>query len=273
MASIVGMIGVPHNPNFPALIAREGPDCETARLFADLKAELAALQPDLILMFDTDHLNTFFLDNLPIFAVGVADEFSGPNDDVPAMPRYTAPSHAAFANHLRAEAVRAGFDLALVQEFEVDHSISVPLQFLTPDLRVPTIPIFINGHVPPLPKAARCFALGEAVRRAVEIWPEPLRVVSIGSGSFSLDVHGTKTNRGQPSGVPAPDWAARIQQHIERNSFHDLVAESTQEQMLRAGNVGGELLNWIAMLGTVNGHALQWIKPEVKHGHAYAVWR
>jgi hypothetical protein len=33
------------------------------------------------------------------------------------------------------------------------------------------------------------------------------------------------------------------------------------------------LLNWIAMLGTINGHALQWIKPEVKHGHAYAVWK
>jgi gallate dioxygenase len=273
MASVVGTIGVPHNPNFPALIAREGPDCETARLFAELRTELALLRPDLILMFDTDHLNTFFLDNLPIFAIGVTDEFSGPNDDVPAMARYTAPSHAAFAKHLLAEAVRAGFDLALTQEFEVDHSVSVPLTFLTPGTQVPTIPIFINGHVPPLPKAARCFALGQAVRQAVESWPEPLRVVTIGSGSFSLDVHGTKTNPGQPSGVPAPDWAARIQQHIERNSFDELVTESTQEQMLRAGNVGGELLNWIAMLGTVNGHALQWIKPEVKHGHAYAVWK
>jgi aromatic ring-opening dioxygenase catalytic subunit (LigB family) len=273
MASIVGAIGVPHNPNFPALIAREGPDCETARLFAELRAELTALKPDLIVMFDTDHLNTFFLDNLPIFGVGVANEFSGPNDDVPAMKRYTAPSHAAFANHLLAAVVRADFDPTLVQDFEVDHSVSVPLNFLTPDLRVPTIPIFINGHVPPLPKAARCFALGEAVRRGVESWPEPLRVVVIGSGSFSLDVHGTKTNPGQPSGVPAPEWAARIQRHLEHNRFSDLIAESTQEQMLRAGNVGGELLNWIAMLGTVNGHALQWIKPEVKHGHAYAVWK
>ena len=28
------------------------------------------MRPDLIVMFDTDHLNTFFLDNLPVFALG-----------------------------------------------------------------------------------------------------------------------------------------------------------------------------------------------------------
>ena len=38
---------------------------------------LAATRPDLIVMFDTDHLNTFFLDALPIFAVGVDKTFTG----------------------------------------------------------------------------------------------------------------------------------------------------------------------------------------------------
>jgi gallate dioxygenase len=273
MAEIVGSIGIPHTPAFPAMVARDGPQSETARLFGEVRTELDALRPDLILMFDTDHLNTFFLDNFPIFAVGVGDTFAGPNDDVPAMPRYTVPSHAGFAGHLHARAVHAGFDLALVQEFETDHSVMVPLHFLTPDMRVPVIPIFVSGHVPPLPPSQRCFALGEVVRQAVAAWPEPLRVISMGSGSFSLDVHGTRTRPGMTVGVPDPGWAARIQQHLERNAIDDLLDESTQAQLLRAGNVGGELLNWIAMLGSVNGHTLRWIKPQPEHGHAYAVWR
>src|ERR1700722_16110010 len=122
MAEIVAAFGVPHAPGFPALVEREGPGCETAKLCAEVAGHLDAVKPDALVIFDTDHLNTFFLDNLPIFAIGVADTFAGPCDEVPLVPRYTAPSPRALAAHLRAEAVAAGFDLALVQEFEADHS-------------------------------------------------------------------------------------------------------------------------------------------------------
>ena len=272
MARIVGAIGVPHSPNFPAQVLREGADSETAVLYARLKADLAALRPDVVVIFDTDHLNTFFLDNLPVFAVGVADEFSGPNDDVPMLQRSLVPSLPDFARYLRTALVQGDFDITLVQDFEVDHSVMVPLHFVLGEQGVPVIPIFINGHVPPLPSARRCYALGNLVNQAVERWPNDLRVVTIGSGSFSLDVHGTRTVGGQATGVPAPNWAARIQTHIETGAIDALLEESTEQQMLRAGNVGGELLNWVAMLGTAKGHPLRWIKPQPKHGHAYAVW-
>src|SRR5262249_32888340 len=80
VAGIVGALGVPHTPYYPSLVEREGPGCDTARFFAALTAELEAMRPDLIVIYDTDHLNTFFLDNLPIFAVGVTESFKGPND-------------------------------------------------------------------------------------------------------------------------------------------------------------------------------------------------
>ena len=41
MAEIVGALGVPHTPFFPSLVEREGPACETARLFAAVTEELA----------------------------------------------------------------------------------------------------------------------------------------------------------------------------------------------------------------------------------------
>jgi hypothetical protein len=50
--------------------------------------------------------------------------------------------------------------------------------------------------------ARRCYALGEAVRTAIECWPERLRVVVLASGAVSLDVHGTKIDPGAMVGVP-----------------------------------------------------------------------
>jgi len=57
MAQIVAGFGVPHTPIFPHFVKRDGPDCEIAKLFGAQKAQLAAERPDLIVMFDTDHLN------------------------------------------------------------------------------------------------------------------------------------------------------------------------------------------------------------------------
>jgi gallate dioxygenase len=86
MAEIVAAIGVPHTPQFPDLVARLGPDCQVARLLAEVEQQLAAVQPDVIVVFDSDHLNTLFLNNLPTFCVGAADLTIGPNDQT-KMPR------------------------------------------------------------------------------------------------------------------------------------------------------------------------------------------
>ena len=216
MAEIVGALGVPHTPFFPSLVEREGPACETARLFAAVTEELARLRADVIVMFDTDHLNTFFFDNLPIFAVGVTEQFKGPSDEPRSVPIYRIPSRPDLAAHIRRIGIEAGFDLALTQEFTVDHSVVVPLHFMTPKMDIPVIPIFVSGHVPPLPSAARCLALGATVRRAIESFPETLRVVVIGNGSFSLEVFGPRIAPGKSDGVPNPDWAKRACALIDR---------------------------------------------------------
>ncbi len=97
MAQIVGGFGVPHTPIFPHFVKRDGPDCEIARLFAAQKEQLAATRPDIIVMFDTDHLNTFFLDSLPIFALGIDKTFKAPNDEPRDVPNYVVPSAPGLA--------------------------------------------------------------------------------------------------------------------------------------------------------------------------------
>ena len=273
MAQIVAGFGVPHTPIFPHFVKRDGPDCEIAKLFGAQKAQLAATRPDLIVMFDTDHLNTFFLDNLPIFAVGIDNSFKAPNDEPRDVPNYVVPSMPDIAAHVRAAVVAAGFDVGMTQNYSVDHSVIVPLHFLTPDMKVPVIPFFINGHVPPLPTAQRCHTLGRAVGRAIKSWPASLRVVIMGSGSFSLEVGGPRMAPGRSDGVPDPDWAMRVINYLDEQKIDQLIAESTQYQLLKAGNVGGELLNWIAMLGAIGNHKPSYVAPQIQNGHAYAVWR
>lgn len=273
MAEIVAAFGVPHTPAYPKLVEREGPGCTVARMFAAVREHLEAVAPDVVLVFDSDHINTFFFDNWPTFAVGAAPAFLAPNDESSGLPRRAVAGHEALGRHVYASGVNDGFDFSLSRRFEVDHSVLVPLHFLTPDMRVPVVPVFINGLAPPLPAAKRCFALGRAVRAAVERWPADVRVAILASGSFSLDLNGLFGRPGTTMGVPDPEWVKRVARHLADATIEDLLEEATAEQLARAGNIGGEILNWIALLGTLDRRKAAFVEPDATSGHAYAAWR
>jgi protocatechuate 4,5-dioxygenase beta chain len=272
MAEIVAGIGVPHTPVFPAQVAKKGPDCEEARLYGEIEAHLSEAKADAILLFSNDHFNTFFLDNFPLFAIGVAPATSGPNDQTP-MPAYDVPMHEPLAAHLRRSGVLAGFDIALTQEFTLDHAFMVPWHFINARLRIPIVPFFIDGFSNPLPTAQRAWDLGTMLRKAIQAYPGKERVVAIGSGSFSLEIGGPLADKGERSGTPDKVWAGQIQKRMEAGEYPQLIAEATGERMARAGNAAGELLNWLAMIATCGGGKPLYMKPQVDHGHAFGVWR
>ena len=113
MAEVVCAIGVPHTPFYPALVAREGPNCETATLFRAVREHLEAVRPDVLLVFDSDHLNTFFFDNLPTFAIGMKSVIEGPNDEgATILPSMRVPGHPTLARHLYRSTVLGGYDLS-----------------------------------------------------------------------------------------------------------------------------------------------------------------
>ena len=99
-----------------------------------------------------------------------------------------------------------------------------------------------------------------------------LRVAVIGSGSFSLEIGGPKVPVGDRAGTPDQEWAKRVQDHLEQGRIEALIDEATTARMLQAGNIGGELLNWIAMLAVVDGKRPDFVKPQIEQGHAYAAW-
>ncbi|TYB50626.1 extradiol ring-cleavage dioxygenase [Nonomuraea sp. PA05] len=273
VGQIVGAAGVPHTPHFPGIVRRGEPlGRELERLYGEVAGVLRELAPDVLVVFTSDHYNTFFVESVPIFSIGVAESAAGPSDYA-ELPRCEARIDAAFARRIQAELVRAEFDVGMSQEFELDHAVTVPLHFLMPGMDVPIVPVFVSGLMPPIPLSRRCHALGAAIRAVVEEDPAPTRVAVLASGSFSLEIGGPRISADSHTGVPDPRWAERVLTLLDAAEVGKLVAEASEEQLARAGNAGGELLDWIAMLGTFDPRAPVFLEAQERFGHAYAAWR
>jgi len=275
VAEIVGAFAVGHAPNAPGDVERLGASSEFSPLFAGVSEHLEAVDPDVIVMFDTDHFATFFYDNLPTFAVGISDRTSGPGTDRwPGLPSYDNISvDKSLARFVHKEGVEHGFDLAASLEFGVDHSIVVPLHFLNPGMRRPIVPIWINGIAPPMPRAKRCFDLGGMVQSAVGAWPQDLRVAVVASGSISGDIGGPRARDHQPSAAADAAWMHQVLGRLSRGEVNELLNDATAERIAAAGNVSGELLNWIALLAVVGDHRPAFLESQLDSGFAYAAWR
>ena len=270
MAEIVGGVGVPHTPHFPGIVDRDEPlGPQLRRLYGTAARHLRELAPDVLIFFTCDHYNIFFVESVPIFSIGVAPSAPGPSD-YRELPAYTVPIASDLARHIQAAAVHGDFDVGMSQEFEFDHPVTVPLHFLTPEMDVPIVPVFVNGLIPPLPSAARCHALGARIREALTGMPG--RVAGVASGSFSLEVGGPRLSATSHTGIPDPQWAGRVMDLMRAGDVGRLVAEASEEQLTRAGNAAGELLTWIAMLGLVGPAPPAFIEAQREFGHAFGCW-
>src|SRR5262249_38408605 len=89
------------------------------------------------------------------------------------------------------------------------------------------------------------------LRGAIASLPQNLRVAVLATGPFSLEIHGPEANHGEDHGSRDMQCASECVRGIKNADMHASVAEATTETMCKPGNVGGELLNWITMLGAV----------------------
>lgn len=271
MAELVAAAGVPHSPHYPSQHPKDGSD-RTAQNYRAIKSRLDAAKADTIVVVANDHFNTFFLNNFPTFAIGVAEASSGPNDQT-RMPRYDFAVQTGLATHLLRTGMGEGFDFSVTQEFGLDHAMLVPLHYLTDGLKTPVVPIWVNAFVKPLPSARRCYALGRMLKGAIESLPGKMRIAVLATGHFSLEIAGPRVDPGERHGTPDIGWSKHVHRRIKNAEIEELVAEATPERMWKAGNIGGELLNWIVMLGTVGrSKPSHIIDHDDEDGHAFAAW-
>jgi len=251
MSDIIGGYFTSHVPTIGGAIVRGAQGDPYWKPFFDgfppIRQWLADKRPDVAVVFYNDHGLNFFLDKMPTFAVGAADDYRNA-DEGWGLPVYKPfRGHAALSWHIIEGLVEDEFDVTTCQSMLVDHALSIPFELAWPDANewpVRLVPIAINTVQHPLPSAKRCLALGRAVNRALQSWSGDARIVVIGTGGLSHQLDGAR------AGFVNPDYDTFCLDHLAADP-DALTAHSVREIVELAGTQGVELLNWIAARGAL----------------------
>jgi gallate dioxygenase len=205
-------------------------------------------RPDVVFLVYNDHATSFDLGTIPTFAIGTAAEFEPADEGYGPRPVPKVMGHPELASHIAQSVIQQDFDLTIVNELKVDHGLTVPmnLMFGSPDAwPVKVIPFHVNVVQYPVPSGARCFALGQAIRRAIESYDQPLKVQIWGTGGMSHQLQGPR------AGLINAEWDNRF---LDR-----LIAEPAAlskvphiEYVREAGSEGIELAMWLIARGAMS---------------------
>jgi gallate dioxygenase len=252
MAKIVGGIGTSHTPTIGfALDARKQSDPVWAPIFEGYRPVqqwLAEKQPDVLFFIYNDHVTSFFFDHYSHFALGVGDEYSVADEG--GGPRNLPPikGHSALARHIASGLTADEFDLSFFQSRPLDHGCLSPLSLLWPHERQwpgAIVPLQVGVLEFPTPTARRCFKLGRSLRKAIESYPEELKVVIVATGGLSHQVHGER------AGFNNTDWDKTFLDLLENEP--DRLTELTIAQYAERGGLeGAEVIMWLIMRGALS---------------------
>jgi protocatechuate 4,5-dioxygenase beta chain len=107
------------------------------------------------------------------------------------------------------------------------------------------IPLCVNVVQYPPPTGARCFKLGQAIRRAVEKYDQDLRVVIYGTGGMSHQLQGER------AGLINRKFDTAFLDAMTRDP-ESLTKITHTEYMREAGSEGIEMVMWHVMRGALN---------------------
>jgi len=172
-----------HTPVFGQVELNEGVQRDVDSTLAAASAEVAAFDPELVVLFAPDHYNGFFYNMMPAFCIGAAASSIG--DYASSAGALPVPEAEALA--CAAACLHDGVDVAVSRAMTVDHGFAQALDLLCGGIgRYPVIPVFINSVATPVAPIARSRALGAAIGRYLAR-NRARRVLVIGSGGLSHD--------------------------------------------------------------------------------------
>ncbi|MGP0061864.1 MAG: hypothetical protein ACLPID_21580 [Beijerinckiaceae bacterium] len=240
-----------------AKLADPGPRDRFYAQLGHMRAALEAARPDALIIVAAEHFANFFMNNMPAFAIGMADHYEGPIEDENwlAIKHRRIPGNAELSQRLITN-IMQDVDLAYAEEWKFDHGIMVPLNFLTPDYKIPVVPVNINCQGPPLAPFNRIWAFGEALRRACDAAPE--RLALVGTGGIS---HWPAT---PDSGKINEAWDRDFLDRWSRNDKAALLAYKDTEIYRDAGQGGFEIRTFISVAAAAKGgHGNVWFYEPI----------
>ncbi|GAA0766318.1 gallate dioxygenase [Ideonella azotifigens] len=254
MATIIGGIAASHTPTIGFAYDRDKRDDPVwAPIFAafdPVRAWLAQQKPDVLLFIHNDHVTSFFFDHYSAFSLGVGGQWEVADEGAGARDLPAIGGDPAFAAHLGRSLMADEFDMSFFQRRPLDHGCFSPLSMLCPHEQaggwpVKLVPLQVGVLQFPIPTARRCFRLGQALRRAVESYPEPLRVAIVATGGLSHQVHGER------AGFNNTEWDQRFLDLFERDP--ERLAQMTHAEYAELGGVeGAEVIMWLVMRGALS---------------------
>lgn len=249
---------------------------------ATLGEALRRANADVVVVFGDDQQEQFHDENMPTFAIYhgktvpvVKDHGLRPSGWKDAERRGWAETEAEYengqelANHLIRGLNAAEFDIArcnkLRAEIGVGHAFSFLYRRVLPGSKVPMVPVMVNTYYPPnQPTPKRCYAFGQAVRKAIESWNSDARVALLASGGLSHVVIDEEIDAMTIDGL--------------QNKKPEVLFGLPRER-LKGGT--SEILNWVALAGAMEDRDLQYLEYVTTYrspagtgcGMGFAYWQ
>jgi len=206
-----------------------------------------AEKPDVVILVFNDHASAFDMNIIPTFAIGCAELYQPADEGWGPRPVPPVVGHADLAWHIAQSCILDEFDITIINQMDVDHGLTVPLSamFNQPEAWPCTVvPVAVNVVTYPPPTGNRCYALGEAIARAVASYPEDLNVQIWGTGGMSHQLQGPR--------------AGLINKEFDTAFLDDLSANPQRlrhiphiEYLRETGSEGIELVMWLIMRGAL----------------------
>lgn len=207
-------------------------DDRCQKAIATVGEVLREVNPDVMLVIGDDQHEQFLDNNLPMLCIYngealpvrtrserraesslfpttmVWQRAEGQRDAADLKQEY--PAGPELAGHLIRLLAEEGFDIArsnqLRPEVGIGHAFSFIYRRLLPEGTIPMVPFMVNTFYPPnTPTPRRCYALGQAIRHAVETWQADKRVAVVASGGLSHVVLDEELDRATIDGLMEKD--------------------------------------------------------------------
>jgi|SRR3954464_112297 aromatic ring-opening dioxygenase catalytic subunit (LigB family) len=272
MASFAGAYAASHGPLIIREWARVPADEKErmSRAYRELGRRIAAAQTDVLIVIAPDHWSNFFLDNIPTVCLGVGETHDGPPEPwMKDFPHRQMPGHPQFAMHVADTALAQGFEPSISHRLKLDHGFCIPLWKMDLERLPRIVPLVVNSIEPPLPSLARCYQWGTLLRRAIDSYPDNLRVAVLGTGGLSHSI-GEKT-------------MGAIYEEFDRETLRFFgrpereLIQFLDAKLATSGNGSEEVRNWLVAHGAAGGRGFELVDylpvPAVIVGCGFAAWR
>jgi gallate dioxygenase len=251
MASIIGAIACSHTPTIGFAFDTNKQEDPAWRpifgAFGPIRQWLAERRPDVLLYIFNDHVTSFFFDHYSAFALGIGERFPVADEGAGARDLPALRGDPKLAAHIGTALMSEEFDLSFFQDKALDHGCFSPLSVMwthDPDWPGRVVPLQVGVLQFPIPTAARCFKLGQALRRAIESYPEDIKVAIVATGGLSHQVHGER------AGFNNTEWDHKFLALFEQEP--DTLLRMTHADYARLGGFeGSEVIMWLIMRGAM----------------------